>query len=167
MSDDQSHDISTALEGLARSYHGELYVVLDAARCREVPTKLRQLGVAARPLFVKEPIPAGLESALPHLAPCPLDSELMRWMLDSGWGDAWGIFLVSPVDLDTLAHHLMGHLHAELEDGQRLIFRFYDPRVLRAFLPTCTEEQSDAFFGPIEAIGLEGEDGALQILDRA
>jgi hypothetical protein len=28
-------------------------------------------------------------------------------------------------------------------------FRFYDPRVLRAFLPTCAPDEAAEFFGPV------------------
>jgi hypothetical protein len=44
------------------------------------------------------------------------------------------------------------------EDDQQLYFRFYDPRVLRIFLPTCDENQLREFFGPIEQFICEDED---------
>ena len=44
------------------------------------------------------------------------------------------------------------------EDGEELYFRFYDPRVLRIFLPTCDESQIRELFGPIEYFLMEDED---------
>jgi len=44
------------------------------------------------------------------------------------------------------------------ESGKRLIFRYYDPRVLRVYLPTCWPAELDTFFGPISAFITEGED---------
>jgi hypothetical protein len=32
--------------------------------------------------------------------------------------------------------------------GKEMYFRFYDPRVLRVFLPTCTAQEAQDFFGP-------------------
>ena len=46
------------------------------------------------------------------------------------------------------------------EDGKTLYFRFYDPRVLRMFLPTCAPEQLAEFFGPVESFYVEDEDPA-------
>ena len=47
----------------------------------------------------------------------------------------------------------------ELEGkSQKVLFRFYDPRVLRVFLPGCTPKESAQFFGPIKRYFFEGED---------
>ncbi len=43
--------------------------------------------------------------------------------------------------------------------GRILVFRFYDPRVLRAYLPTCTAEEIAQFFGPISHFAAESADG--------
>src|SRR5947209_7089547 len=48
--------------------------------------------------------------------------------------------------------HFRHFLLVETEDGKLLYFRFYDPRVLRAFLPTCNSDESSEFFGPIHDI---------------
>jgi len=39
--------------------------------------------------------------------------------------------------------------------GKDMYFRFYDPRVLRVFLPTCTPEELSDFFGPIAGFLIE------------
>ena len=36
-----------------------------------------------------------------------------------------------------LRHHLKGFLRVRGESGQKMMFRYYDPRVLRVYLPTC------------------------------
>jgi hypothetical protein len=43
--------------------------------------------------------------------------------------------------------------------GQRLLFRFYDPRVLGPFLPTCDAAQLREMFGPVTAYMTESPDG--------
>jgi len=40
-----------------------------------------------------------------------------------------------------------------------LYFRFYDPRVLRVFIPSCTDQQLIQFYGPIRRFWMENEDG--------
>ena len=46
----------------------------------------------------------------------------------------------------------------QTEDGKQLYFRFYDPRVLRLYLPTCTPEEVRRSFGPVGCYLLEDED---------
>jgi hypothetical protein len=48
---------------------------------------------------------------------------------------------------------------AQLPDGKIVYFRFYDPRVLRAYLTTCTDDEIRTFFGPVHRLVMEEEDG--------
>ena len=41
-----------------------------------------------------------------------------------------------------------------------MLFRFYDPRVFRDFLPTCTPKEAIAFMGPITTWWVESEDSS-------
>jgi hypothetical protein len=43
------------------------------------------------------------------------------------------------------------------ENGKTFYFRFYDPRVLRVYLPTCNAEELDMFFGPVRNFFMENE----------
>lgn len=36
------------------------------------------------------------------------------------------------------------------EQGRKLNFRFYNPRVLSVYLPTCTGEERRTVFGPVQ-----------------
>ena len=51
-------------------------------------------------------------------------------------------------------------------EGRLLLFRYYDPRVFRAYLPTCNTEEADAVFGPVQTYIMEDEnsDTLLRIL---
>ena len=61
-----------------------------------------------------------------------------------------------------LRSHLRRFLIVLDEDtGKKLYFRFYDPRVLRAFLPTCSKIQVADMFGEIGMFLLEGEDAGV------
>jgi hypothetical protein len=59
------------------------------------------------------------------------------------------------VDFAPLYRHLKGLLR--VSSAPELLFRYYDPRVLRGFLPSFSAEQARAFFGPLRAIALEAE----------
>ncbi len=65
--------------------------------------------------------------------------------------------MLSDVSFGDLHRHFRHFLIVKDESGRKLYFRFYDPRVLRVFLPTCTKTQLREFFGPVEVFVLEDE----------
>lgn len=89
------------------------------------------------------------------------DSEFASWIANNGQSNDWGIFLRSSAEPIKVYRHLRKFLIVSTEDGRELYFRFYDPRVLRVFLPTCDRDQLKEFFGPIEAFIAEDENGIL------
>jgi hypothetical protein len=84
-------------------------------------------------------------------------SDFLTWLAKNGWGQSWGIYLCSRVSLVELREHFRRLLMAETEDRKRYYFRFYDPRVLRVFLPSCTQEEIRQFLGPVSQVLFEGE----------
>ncbi len=79
-----------------------------------------------------------------------------RDILSNAWGNSWGVFLKCDSSLQKLRRHLRGFLVVRGPRG-RLVFRYYDPRVLRVYLPTCTTEELAAVFGPIQSFWMEGD----------
>ena len=75
-----------------------------------------------------------------------------------GWGQSWGVF-VRIKDPSNLRSHLRGFLRVKDESGRFLLFRYYDPRVLRVYLPTCLPHELRTVFGPISSYLVEDEDG--------
>lgn len=99
-----------------------------------------------------------LTTVAPYLFPYKNSSEFGNWLMDRGWGNAWGIFIVSKSTMEELHKHFRKFLMVQTEQGQELYFRFYDPRVLRIFLPTCDTTQLRDFFGPIQSFIVEDVD---------
>ena len=89
------------------------------------------------------------------------DSDFANWIANHAQRNDWGIFLRSSAEPIKVYRHLRKFLIISTEDGRELYFRFYDPRVLRVFLPTCDRDQLREFFGPIEAFIAEDENGIL------
>ena len=104
------------------------------------------------------PLSTALEAAAPYLVQLDHNDADTRRFLEHAWGNCWGVFLKCGAHANTLRHHLRKFLVVRDPEGRRLVFRYYDPRVLRIYLPTCTPEELGLFFGPIECIWLEGED---------
>jgi hypothetical protein len=67
------------------------------------------------------------------------------------WDTGVATYLTCTLPFAEVRQHLRKFLIVELEPGGTAFFRFYDPRVLRLFLPTCREDEWTTFFGPIDA----------------
>jgi hypothetical protein len=94
----------------------------------------------------------------PYLVQLDPGSKFTEWLLDTGWGNHWGIFALSQLDFQSIRYHFRSLTRVYDETGQRyLFFRFYDPRVLQIFLPTSLETQLTEFFGPVDYYLAEGE----------
>ncbi len=103
-------------------------------------------------------LPRELEMVAPHMVELPPGHRLCTRLLDEGWGESWGIFLQVD-DPSNLRPHLRRLLTVRDETGRRLLFRFYDPRVMRIFLPSCTTDQLGQVFGPVRSWWMEAADG--------
>ncbi|MCK7510897.1 MAG: DUF4123 domain-containing protein [Desulfobacterales bacterium] len=68
--------------------------------------------------------------------------------------------------LNPLRTHFRRFLMVHDSDGKPLYFRYYDPRVLRVYLPTCTSQELKTVFGPVESFLVEDEDGRSAIRFR-
>lgn len=136
-----------------------LYALVDGARDERVAPMVRGFGAQQRCLFDGELHPA-LAAAAPYIVALDLKAAATRALLAAAWGQAWGVFVVAPAGLDTLRHHFRKFLRVVDEDGRPLVFRYYDPRVLRLYLPTCTEGELELVFGPVREFLIEDEDAA-------
>ena len=128
--------------------------ILDCARDPKIYLALLESKLEFRCLYSGK-LPRELELVAPQLVEISPTSRLTAHWLDEGWGQAWGVFMRIE-DPSNLRHHLRKMLTVLSEDGQRLLFRYYDPRVLRAYLPTCHQDELLQVFGPIDSYLTEG-----------
>lgn len=127
----------------------KLYVLVDAARDSSLLNWLDTIGQSYIPLYQGER-QEELASVAPYLLEVPADPDVLDLLLRRMWGKACSVWLSSPQPIDTLRKHFRHFLMVQDEIGQEMYFRFYDPRVLRAFLPACLPNEIEAFFGPID-----------------
>ena len=126
---------------------GVLYAILDACDEPRVVTRVRELGPGLAVSLYRPPAEEDLAAIAPYLV--QVTPGLLHWIGETLWTAPWGIFLVSESPLDELRTHFRRFLLVDGPDGDEWYFRFYDPRVLAAFLPTCDAAQLTAFFGPV------------------
>ena len=136
------------------------YAVLDGASVDGLLPKLGQPNPPHVCLFTGELEPE-LAEAAPYLVELKSDDPFAAWVLAEGWGKHWGIFASSPADLRTLRGHCRSLVKVWDENGEPMYFRFYDPRVLPTFLPTCSTQQLASMFGPVSAYRCETTDPAV------
>ena len=134
-----------------------LYGIIDAARD---PRLYPMVAVASEhvSLFAGELKPP-LERVAPYLVRLDPEAELTTAWHSQGWGKSWGILCLSSLSLSELRKHFRQFLQASLSDGQVGLFRYYDPRVFRAYLPTCEARDLAAWFVGIDEFRVESADG--------
>ncbi|MDB4930053.1 MAG: hypothetical protein JWM10_2537 [Myxococcaceae bacterium] len=135
------------------------YALLDGARDPAVHAWITSSGLASRCLYIGELDPA-LARVAPYLVRLPRTAPASRALLERAWGEAWGVFFRSTATMEALHRHFRRLLRVQDERGVRMLFRFYDPRVLRVYLPTCFAGELEQVFGPVEFFAVESEDGA-------
>lgn len=134
-----------------------IYVVLDAARQPDGPEQFQHSDARSESLFAGE-LGGKLKEVAPYLVEFRARSAFARWWFEQ-WGHSVGIMAEAPVRLEELRQHFRTLLIVRDEQRRKFYFRFYDPRVLREFVPKCTAEEVKRFFGPIAAIYCEGQGG--------
>lgn len=143
-----------------------IHVLLDAARIgSELMDDIKTLNPAHESLFRNK---KGGDEVLPSVAPYlfsySAENNFADFVMNGGWGNAWGIYVDSVAGYEVLYKHFRRFLMVRKDDGESLYFRFYDPRVLRIFLNTCDKYQLEAFFGPVDRYIMEDEDPQRAII---
>jgi hypothetical protein len=138
------------------------YAVLDGASIIDLLPQLNELGAQHQCLFAGKLHPEVVQTA-PYLVALEGDHPFTTWVLQNGWGKHWGIFAMAPADLHfrDVRKHLRTFLRVRSPEGAPLFFRYYDPRVLPVFLPTCDGSERAQIFGPLSAFIMEGDDDEL------
>ncbi|HLJ50218.1 MAG TPA: DUF4123 domain-containing protein [Bryobacteraceae bacterium] len=160
-----SDKVDVIREALFRDDGGSIYAVLDGA---SVPNLLKELQAHEAEyicLFRGELKPDMAEVA-PYLIGLPPKGSFTEWLLGQGWGKHWGVFVEAHSDIRAMRQHFRGLLTVYDPTAKPMLFRFYDPRVLRVFLPTCTAEELNSLFGPLSAYFMEDEDPAKMLRFR-
>ncbi|MGC4095116.1 MAG: DUF4123 domain-containing protein [Polyangiaceae bacterium] len=134
-----------------------LFALLDAARAPELLGLLRMHSEVYYSLYDGA---AGekLDDVAPYLVQLHARSPLTQALVQEQWGNSWGVFLWALTDFKALRRQLRRFLMVQDAHGKEMYFRFYDPRVLRVFLPTCTAQEATDFFGPVGSFVIEADE---------
>jgi hypothetical protein len=132
------------------------YLLLDAFRMDNNIATAKSMNPLNVSLF-KGRTEVDLAENAPYIFSYNSKSEFAEWFMKTGWGKGWGIMLRSHVPVEELHKHCRSFLVQFDDSKQEIYFRYYDPRVLSIFLPTCSKEQLRDFFGPIDYFIIEDD----------
>jgi len=136
--------------------------ILDLAHDEIIYSKMLHSDIEYVCLFEGR-LAAELEHLAPYLIRLHKNNPFTEWLFDNGGGKNWGIFIQSPADMNTLIRHFRRFVRVYDEEGTPMMFRFYDPRVFRVYLPTCNKSEREYVFGPVERYYAEGRNGKMII----
>jgi Domain of unknown function (DUF4123)/FHA domain len=138
-----------------------LYAILDAARDPLVYQLVHACPDKKQSLY-EGPQASELAFVAPYLVALPKESPFLERLVREGWGKSWGVYLTCEKPFEELRKDLRRFLTVELEGGKKVLFRYYDPRVLSTFLPTCRPSEASGFFRDVRLYLCERGDGALE-----
>jgi hypothetical protein len=133
-----------------------LFCLLDSEADEALPVLL---GAARdRKESLRRDDPTDTAALGPWLIEFGTGSPFLQALIEGGWKRGWASFFTSEASFSELSAHFGKFYRVQLEAGG-VYFRFYDPLVLREFLPVASKEELEVFFGPVGRWLLETEDG--------
>ena len=135
----------------------EVYAVLDGARDRRIEALLRIWGLEHVCLY-GEAIGPELRNAAPFLVRLERGGETTEQLIERAWGNAWGVFAVAPAGtgMRAVTRHCRRLLRVLDERGEVMLFRYYDPRVMRRVFGVLSDEQRTEALGGLACWIVEG-----------
>jgi hypothetical protein len=134
------------------SLDGELFALLDACDEPEIPARCKALPPdRAACLWQGEG-----QRDYWHVAPYLIRVTLadLDWIGHNFWNKPWGYFVVAHSEVEFLRTHFRRFMTIRRSTGETMLFRFYDPRVIRTFLSSRTDDQIRQFYGPARGFGI-------------
>lgn len=139
----------------------DFWTILDATDVPTLPDRIEEEYTLGRCLYQDE---AAVEyrNCAPYLA--RLDQRLYLWIKDGLASEPWGIALICPGDLDAVADHFRRFTFVTDPEGEKIFFRYFDPRVLPTFLRLADPTRRAEFFGPVDEFWIPTR--GVEVFDR-
>lgn len=130
-----------------------LYMIVDAAQNEEIYQRIQSCRLPYTCLYDGEKTPEAIQKVAPYLVRVKESNDFVAWCIEKGLTNNWLIFFSArDKSLPELRRHFKKLTFVKTEAGKKLLFRFYDPRVLAAYLPTCNEMEASFVLGNLEQL---------------
>jgi hypothetical protein len=152
------NNVSRALWATQKEHAGSMYVIIDTARAPVIYPKVAISNNRKACLLLGDQA-RKLATVAPYVIQLGENDSLSQWLFSQGWGKSWCIFVESAASFVQVRNHVRSFFRVTDDTGKQLFFRYYDPRVLRDFFPTCDPQQLCNMFGPVRRYVMESETG--------
>lgn len=126
-----------------------LFGIVDAARDPAIYPLVQQIETRTC-LFVGQVEPE-VAAVGPWLLDLSTESDLLDRWREHGWARNWGILMHAELSTAALTAMMRQRAQAILPEGDLVLFRFYDPRVWRNYIPQCDLAELKGWFDGIVA----------------
>ncbi len=150
---------------LYRNEDASIWTILDGASVPALRQQLADLEPEHVCLY-RGDLEPDMEEVAPYLVKLEREAPFTEWVLKQGWGNHWGVFAETGEDLIALRKHFRRFLTVHDQSGKGMLFRYYDPRVLRVYLPTCNDQELQTMFGSVQSYMMEDDNPASMIRFR-
>lgn len=133
--------------------HTAFFAVADAAILDGLLEPMYALGRRRFACLLPGAVEADVAHVAPYLIALTQDAPLIEW-LETRLALPWGYTIESALPLRRLHLHLRRFTETRGPRGEPLLFRFWDPRVLRSMAGILTREQLDTFMQGVSRIHL-------------
>jgi len=143
------------------------YLLLDGAQIDELlPFIYRLQDAPTVHMLYQRTAYAEWADSGPCLVRVEAEDALMQHF-EAHWRTSAGLLLASAAEVDALAEHLRSLVHARVDGGQTVLFRYHDPRILPLWLETLSAQERDHYMGPVQRIYLPSADGQDLVIQRS
>ena len=133
-------------------FGAKLYAIVDTAIYKEF-IDIMDIEDPERRILFKDPFIGEYENVAPYLLHLTKDDPFTEDTLTKGYGKPWLSFIVSRLDISTLAFELRERINIYSEEHEKeVIFRFYDPRNLKRYFKILTDKEQVTFFNDINGL---------------
>ena len=139
----------------ATSKNERMFLLLDAAIDKNIPKIISEFDGKSKyiPLFYQDKH-IELLDASPILVPVIENNPLVKWALESEKISKSCIFLSSMYDIKHIADYFIKYLEIVSDEGEYLLFRFYDPVVMSDMIFSDLPNDIDRILLPIASLAL-------------
>ncbi len=126
----------------------EVYTVIDGASAPVLLGKLAEYEPQHTCLFRGE-LSIEMAEVAPYLVKLEPDDDFTNWLLEYATEYPCCIFTQTESNFLVLRKHFRSFLRVQSPEGETLHFRYYDPRVLSVYLPSCDKEDSKILYADV------------------
>lgn len=152
---ERRHALRERLLALRSPEAQNLYAVLDLARDPYLFAAMLEGFDAERRCLFRGRAKEELGDRTAWIARIDPEQGLLDWLLEEGWGRRAFSLMTSPLTIHRFVSHVRKFTKVRDDAGEEHFFRFYDPQVLRQYLPVFGPGEHAMFFRSIACCAIE------------